>query len=545
MGMSFNGLWGSTLVLTLMILAWRWHWAGRSLSSSFAREALRAAIYVVVSAYLTEQALLAEHSLPTADSIHGLPVLHGLYLTIHYAFVAWILLGDLFPPVLRLPPIWPMLFLYSSYLYIRLFFLSEQLAIYPVLYAFVLVSMFLDPQIRLFADRGRRHLLAACLLFLLITGLATLFSPVVNESLSAYLQIVCFALLPFWLVNALVDRQAWRAAATWLVVLNGLLLSGLGVVKFILLAQNLGGLPALSYRLYITDIGPNWISHSLVALLPLGIGLFLRTPTSGKWVWGSGAATMFGIVAYTQSDMGFSGWFALALGGGTFGLLLGWPNLVVWLLRHVKSRALIGLVGAIIALSLTVTGAAIARQLNSYSFIARLYDWHVTLYQVANHPWVGSGLGTRHITAQYGNQIQWQEAVRLGRETIPDYLLSQAIWQRQVLNHAHNLFLELAGGVGLPALLAFLWFLWQLGRYSLSALYHANGEARVLIAGCIAGLVAALGWGFIDVMEFSPPFFTTPVWALIGLLLAAPQAWGLETKSLNYHKEEGLPVIEP
>jgi hypothetical protein len=105
-----------------------------------------------------------------------------------------------------------------------------------------------------------------------------------------------------------------------------------------------------------------------------------------------------------------------------------------------------------------------------------------------------------------------------------DNPLSQSWRERQTIIHTHNLFLELAVGAGLPVLLAFLWFLWELVRLGLTALGQASGQSRVLVAGCIAGIVGTLGWGLLDVVEFSPPFLTTPTWVLVGLLLAAPQA---------------------
>jgi hypothetical protein len=536
------GLWVSTFIFTLSI--WMFRYVRNPLPRKSSQGVLQAVLFIVISTYITEQAIRVEQQLATDSPIHALPKLFWLYLVIHFAIISWILLSDLFSPLTNLPVIWPMLFIFSSYIYFRLFFFTEQVIIYPILYGSALISIVFEQKKSWIDNNEHRPLLITLFVFLLFIGLSTLRSADIYNSLNIFLQIVIFGLLPFWLTKILVDKQTWRVAVICLMILSSLLLSGLGIIKLFLLIQYLGIFPTLTYRLYISDIGPNWISFPLVTLLPLTIGLFLTAKAMRKLIWGIGSSLMMGVIFFSQSNVGFSGWIALVVGFGTFALILGWKKLLVHWLNHVTKPVFIGLVSPILIFLLATTGIIIAQQVNSYSFYARFYNWSVTLFQIVHHPLIGSGMGVSHTIAQYANLTHWQDTVRIGGDAVPYFLLSQLIKQKQVLSHAHNLFLELARGAGLPALLAFIWFLWRLGKYSLSIFNRAHGEARVLIAGCIAGLVAALGWGLIDVMEYSPPFFTTPVWALIGLLLAAPKAWGLESEMNGSQIGDDQPTIE-
>ncbi|GAI45162.1 unnamed protein product, partial [marine sediment metagenome] len=223
-------------------------------------------------------------------------------------------------------------------------------------------------------------------------------------------------------------------------------------------------------------------------------------------------------------NKGYSGWMALVLGVGAFVLLLRWPAIKEWWQRrHTWGRLVAVAVGVVLVAAVILASGRVAARVNSYSLYTRLYNWWVSVYQVADHPWFGSGLNVRHVQAQYSARVHWEDTATWLRPVLPYYELSQMGQQRQLINHTHNIFLELAVGAGIPALLAFLWFLWALAKHSLTTFRHATGHARVLIAGCIAGIVASLGWGLIDVMEYSPPFFTTPTWVLVGLLLAAPR----------------------
>jgi len=516
-------LWGSTFFLAVAIGVGRWFLKREPISPP---AILFALFQMGIITLLTQQALAVEKTLPVIDTIRTLPGLTPLYLILHYFLIIRLVLGKLLP--FHPAAIWLALFLYPSYLYFRNFFALEQGAFYPLIYALVLVLLLSSS----FRPRSISSTLAlrpglALAAFLLLAGAATALSAAPAESLSQYFQILCFALLPFLLVRYLSSEQSWRTGAIWLITAGGAVWVVLAGIKFGLLAANVGLYPALRHRLFIADVGPNWLSLPLVALLPLSISFLLTA--SRRWQklgWGLASFGMLLTIAYTQSLSGYSGWVGLILGLGSLVLLLKQEAVVNWWQRHPGTRLPAVSVGLGLLVSLGLTGAWLAAKINPLSLYTRLYGWGVLFYQLADQPWFGAGPGVRHITAQYGDRLSWGD-VGASASWLAEAPLNQSLQQLQLTYHTHNLFLELAIGAGLPALLAFLWFLWELAWYGLATLRRSSGSARVLISGCMAGIVGALSWGFIDVMEFSPPFFTFPTWALIGFLLAAPHAFNV------------------
>lgn len=538
LGVMSSLLWFSTLFVAFIAALWRWLRTRRILPWP---SVLLVLLYISGSVVLTQHALHAARALPVSAPIDVIPFLSLFYLALHYTLVVWLILGDILPSAFQLSAVWSVLFLYSSYLYFSNFLAIEQGTSYPILYALTL-SLLLAPHFA--ADRTTDLLCPvfwSLFIFLLLAGTATTLSAAPGESLGHYLQITCFALLPFLLWQYLALERIWRAAAAWVVILGGLVFAFLASVKFCILVGDLGLLPALRYRLSIANVGPNWISRTLVTLFPLAICLWLTASgLCSKLLWGSGVVAMFLTIAYTQSSSGFSGWLALGMGGGTLLLLLSWPFIREWWRRHKRTRSLTLVVATGCLVIVMLFGGWLAAQMNPYSFNGRLRIWRIALYQVVHHPFWGDGVGVRHIATQYSVH-ETNASIGPQPQLLLDSPLSQQARQkRQVVIHTHSLFLELAVGAGLPTLLAFVCFLWQMAKYGLTGLHHATGHHRTLIAGCIAGIVGTLGWGFIDVMEFSPPFFTFPTWVLVGLLLAAPRALGV---SVNRTQYTSLPIL--
>lgn len=535
----FASLLGSTVLACVAIVLWR-------RSRKLDRLGLLALITVGASTVLTQHALAAERAQAALIPIKSSPNLGWLYLALHLGLVLWVGLGDWLPFCFQIPTVWPALFLFSSYLYLGTLTVAEQGAPYVMLYALIGVAALLGLG-RLPGEGGRvppgRRGRVSLIAFLVLLGLSTAFSRSPGESLNRYLPVVGFSVLPFLLARDVAQRQAraWRLTAGWAVVLGGVLWVALAACKFLLVALELGPVPALRHRLFVDEVGPNWVARPLVILLPLAAGLLLAAPRRrDKLLWGAAVAGMLLALAYSQSDEGAGGWLALALGAGSLGLLLGGPALARWWAGHKRARGPALAVALAVLALLAGAGVWLSASLNAYSFNGRLYVWRIALHQVVDRPLVGSGLGVRYTATRYGTDTSWEE---MGPRTqwFDDRPLSRWWQKRQTRVHAHNLLLEWAVGGGVPALLAFLWFLWELARASRSALSHVEGRARALVCGCVAGLVSALGWGMLDVLEFSPPFFSFPAWVLIGLLWAAPRALGGQEAAVD-GKEVGLPV---
>lgn len=220
-------LWGSTLALSVATLLWRWL-RRQPLPESAWLFALRSAFYIIASTALTQHALRAVSSPSGPASLQSWPDLSLFYLALHYLLVVWQLVGDLLPAAFHLPAAWPMLFLYTSYLYYRIFFALELGISYPVLYAMALGLLLLRPAglparqppgqslFRPGTWSPRLFLSLSC--FLLLAGISTVFSAAPGESIGQILQICCFALLPF-----LLARDLWPGSKPkqWPMALSG------------------------------------------------------------------------------------------------------------------------------------------------------------------------------------------------------------------------------------------------------------------------------------------------------------------------------------
>jgi hypothetical protein len=97
--------------------------------------------------------------------------------------------------------------------------------------------------------------------------------------------------------------------------------------------------------------------------------------------------------------------------------------------------------------------------------------------------------------------------------------------------HAHNLFLQTALDLGLPGLIAFLWFLaaWVSRVLKQIANISASGY-RLLLIGVLAGVGSYLAHGFIDAMMLgAKPSFV--IWVLLGIGAAAMPENAPKTKA--------------
>jgi tetratricopeptide (TPR) repeat protein len=167
----------------------------------------------------------------------------------------------------------------------------------------------------------------------------------------------------------------------------------------------------------------------------------------------------------------------------------------------------------------------LATQINITSFNGRLIHFRIAVDQIVSHPLLGVGPGHKFLNSHYAGKSEWLADSQ--------YSQDHPLWVLSVLSifplfHSHNLILEVSAGLGLLGLAAFLWFLVEFFRFGLRIRGTLRGSDRILLTGCLVGTVAALGWGLLDVMEISPPFFAFPTWALVGLVWAAPRAFGVD-----------------
>jgi putative inorganic carbon (hco3(-)) transporter len=212
---------------------------------------------------------------------------------------------------------------------------------------------------------------------------------------------------------------------------------------------------------------------------------------------------MTGTLMLTQTISGF-----LALLAGIF-IVLVFVSPWFWLLVPIGTAA-----GAALIIRLDPVRLATALlsidDLGGIAVVLRLDMWSRAVAMIGDMPFTGIGLNTFPLI-----QSQYYPGIYIGPE--PD---------------AHNLFLQTALDLGLPGLIAFLWFvtLWMMGM--LKQVKHVtNRNSRLLIIGAIAGVVAYFGHGFMDALMLgSKPAIV--VWALLGIgaALTAPRGGARKTR---------------
>lgn len=138
------------------------------------------------------------------------------------------------------------------------------------------------------------------------------------------------------------------------------------------------------------------------------------------------------------------------------------------------------------------------------SLVERYHLWKRAINVIESKPWGGTGINTYdQIHEKYDQTHNWR---------VRGY-------------YAHNGYLQLAAEVGVPGLIAFLWFLIAYGFVTLkSILTMAGSESSVLSMGLFTGLLSFLVLVLIDTVLHNMISVIT-FWFLMGITLAIPIAY--------------------
>ncbi len=288
----------------------------------------------------------------------------------------------------------------------------------------------------------------------------------------------------FVLASSLITTPKRRRLLLASLVAVACLMSVYGLLQWF----GLGWLPqALPGRLSSTYYHPNHYGGLLDLLFPLVLSFFLYAKTFLAKVGYAGLAAL--LLANLVLTFSRGAWLAVALAAGV--LLAG----SVGKLSRAQRRALlkVGLAGVVLAVLAVGAGVVYAPRgaAQQVSFrAAALLDlrddpnvagrWLIarsSLSVISEYPWLGVGPGGLVYA-------------------LPRYRPAEArtAAQRQLhglVNYAHNDYLQVASGSGLPALLAFVGF-W------LSVLARPSPLPRALHLGLEAGLAALLVHGLVD-----------------------------------------------
>ena len=302
---------------------------------------------------------------------------------------------------------------------------------------------------------------------------------------------------------------------------------GLGLAFFGLISvewplDKLGFIPPTLYRwtsarpvvlARVSDVvNPNILAGALVMTLPFTLGALLGqsnprgTGLLGRrgfhWVWfGGTAVASAGMLLLTKSR---GAWLGTAVAVWIL-LLYRWPRLI-WLLPI----GLLSLAGVAWRIGPTLVADGLAGEMNRFEL------WSRSLYVIQDMPYTGAGAGT--FKPILGTQF-------------PFFL--HGAW----VEHAHNLFLQVAVDLGLPGLIAFLALLLLALWCALDAARrYRQADERALAAlswAGLASLVAMLVHGTVDATTWIVSRGAFVPWVIIGTILAL------------HHQSIGLPRVRP
>lgn len=415
--------------------------------------------------------------------------------------------------------------LYSSVIFFRVSAVPEVGPAYSVLAGFAILALLSLSGDTVHLAAGERTFWRWVAVCAITQAIAAALSPVPNQSLTYVLYM--FILLGLaGLVSLVLCSEARLRGAAWFVVVLG---AGLPVIFSLIKALNIwvdfGSAAALAYRLHPSEMGgANLLARSLLVAAPFGVSLLYTRLSRGRWarlrlfaLVGLQIAIL-AVILYARSFEGFFAWLVAVL---SFVILVYWPGIrAAWSRIAARRPARIGLIGAaiIVVIGLVYGGIRAGYAVNPYSFNGRFGHWIGALQAFAQHPIFGGGPDNEYLYTRYASGVSlFADAP----EFIDDPLYMIRYRSGILKVHAHNLILETAAFSGLAGVVAGGGLLLALIGTGFKAWRRSDPRTRLILAACLAGILGELAWGLLDVIRESPPFFSFPIWAVIGVMLAA------------------------
>jgi len=333
-------------------------------------------------------------------------------------------------------------------------------------------------------------LLPPLLVFLFLSVLAYLFSPFRDASWRGGLREILLGGGFYFAAAAIISSERYRKAALGVLYLS----VGISVAAGLSLYSRGIYFPHTPRRIWLSFMHPNTTGSALLLLIPVGVALAAgKISRRGRVL--AGALTVFLTLALvlTFSRTAWLG-FIVALG------------VLAMQCRH-RFRLLGGL---ILLVSLLILGVCVGPRsylrdrILSFSSLSRdhniekrLIYWQGVGRMIQTRPVLGYGPGSGVFQEAYKRRFK---EVETNEEPV----------------HAHSLYLDLASGIGIPGLLAFLWLVGAAFVSLRSGMVRNSGTLECFYnRGLTAGLAGFLFAGLAD-----NPLFSFRVMLIFWLLLA-------------------------
>lgn len=274
--------------------------------------------------------------------------------------------------------------------------------------------------------------------------------------------------LVFVMVNTIKTLEDFNKVVTVL-VFSATIVSLIGLYQYIVGVEvkaawvDVENNPDIRARVYSVFGNPNILAEYLVMMIPLSISLFWYSKKIHKKVIFLGTSLILILALVLTLSRG--GWVGFAFSALIFMIL-------------VEKRLLLSIipigVGGIYFLPQTILNRImsifnLADSSNAY----RLTMWSISMDIIKDNPIAGVGFG----------HLPFKQTFETYIRTMPTY-------------HAHNTYLETAAEIGIPGLIAFLFFLFILFKYGIKNLIQQDNKyIKIMAAGVFSGLGGLLAHG--------------------------------------------------
>ncbi len=295
----------------------------------------------------------------------------------------------------------------------------------------------------------------------------------------------------FAMVNSIKTKNAFNAVVTVL-VFSATIVALYGFYQYVVGVEmddawlDVENNPDVRVRVYSVFHNPNILAEYLIMIIPLSVGLFWHTKKLSKKIIFLGT-TLIMVLALVMT-LSRGGWLGFAFSALVFILLIE---------KRLLLSAIPIVLGGVYFLPESIMNRILSiGNLADSSNAYRIGIWSITLDIIRDYPIAGVGFG----------HLPFKQIFETYIRTMPTY-------------HAHNTYLETAAEMGIPGLIAFLFFLFILYKYGINRLVKSDDRyIRILSAGALSGLGGVLVHGGVENVLYLPRIIFT-FWIIVGLIL--------------------------
>lgn len=377
-------------------------------------------------------------------------------------------------------------------------FLPDMIAL---LFMFFLIAVFTYKQtFREYSPLSKSPIDMPIVLFFIIIVISTITS--INfigsiRDLALHIGGLCFALV---MMNSVKTKEDFNKIYT-LLVFSATLVALYGLYQYVVGVEieaawlDVENNPGIRTRVYSVFYNPNILAEYLIFTIPLSVSLLWYSKKLHKKVvfLGTTAVTTLALVL----TLSRGGWLGFAFSALIFILL-------------VERRFLLSIIPIAIGGVLFLPDVILNRilsigNLHDSSNAYRITMWGITKDIIQDH-WI-AGVGFGHLPF---------------KQTFETYIRTMPIF------HSHNTYLQTAAELGIPGLVAFLFFLFVIFKYGIIKLIKNEDKyIKIMSAGVISALGGVLLHGLVENVLYLPKIIFT-FWILVSFILTLVRISDLE-----------------